>query len=257
MWYMCIYTLIYMYMNRIYFLTWVSKARFSERKLCAKITLSCLSHSLWLPWKLKAQPTNVVKNPSIFHSQDFHPHLPEVIICTFSLFFYFIFFHHFFLNFSTDILVSYYYSSFLIQAILHVFFRTFAFVVLISTQQWQFGYKHWKDNQRKEKENCTSERRCYLHHLLWVSHFSCLSYGLHLLMPWSQWRELNPSLTEFRTLALEEPTSLFSVCTIPAELCYFTQTPTVRCIKQSLTFFSCLDDSNFHSELKILDWKQV
>lgn len=164
----------------------------------------------------------MVKKPSIFHSQDLQPHLPEVIICTFSLLFYFLFFPHFFLNFSADILVScYYYSPFLLQAILHVFSRTFVFVVLISTQQWQFGYKHWKDNQRQEKRKLHKWEEI-LHHLLWVFHSSCLSYGLPLLMPWSQWRELNPFPREFRAFALEVPTSLFSICTVPAELCHFT-----------------------------------
>lgn len=54
----------------------------------------------------------------------------------------FSFFPHFLLNFSMDTLVSFYYSSFLIEAILHIFYRTFSFVGLISTQQYKFGHKH-------------------------------------------------------------------------------------------------------------------
>lgn len=195
MWFMCIYTLVCVYMNRTYFLAWVSKASFSERKLLAKIPLSC---PLRLLWKLKAHPTNVAKNPPTFHSQDVH--LPEIIICTFSLFIYFLFFSHFFLDFSTHTLESSYYS-------------TITFMALIPTQRWQFGYKHWKNNQGQRKRKLYKWEEV-LQHLLWVSHSHCLNYGLQLLV----WKGLNPFPREFSTLALEAPISLFSMCTIPAEL---------------------------------------
>lgn len=167
---MGICTLICMYIIRIDFPIWLFKARFLNENNTPSSFLTC---SLWLLLKLKAQPINMVTKPSVVHSQELQPHLHEVFIWAFAFFFYFFSSH--FLQF-----LYRYFNGLLLDLIFYPGYSSCLFQnICICDSDFHPTMTIWVQTVQKWEE--------ILHHF-WMPHSSFLSYGLYLLMPWSQWK---------------------------------------------------------------------
>lgn len=125
-----------MYIKRIDFYIWLFKARFLNENQCQ----NPIKFSDLLPLSSLKTKGSANKYGHKTPLYSLHRNSSLVFLKSSSEPLHF-FFYLFFLLFLQFLYRYFNETSFFIQAILHIFSRIFAFVVLISKQQWQFRYK--------------------------------------------------------------------------------------------------------------------